>query len=182
MKTLDLGHNSIGDSGARGIAKLLSNPACRLTTLKLPNNQISNEGVKCIGKALQVNQSLESLDLRLNHLHDIGGHSFLICIFKNKSLVALDLSGNGLEMKSVTALAALLKLNLSTLTKLDFSCNKLGDYTGEKVTTASTTNLIGMPKVTDTAGKFIFEAVSQNKVIFSQLSLYKNLTFEGNST
>lgn len=159
-----MGHNNIGDSGARGISKLLANPNCKVATLKLSNNQISIDGVKCIGKALQINQSLENLDLRLNHLHDAGGNSFLVCIFKNRSLVSLDLSGNGLEMKSVLALAALLKLNIPSLTKLDFSCNKLGDYTAEKAVTSSTANLIGIPKVTDTAGKSIFEAVSQNKV------------------
>ncbi len=74
------------------------------------------------------------------------------------------MAGNGLEMKTVSALAALLKLNIPSLIKLDFSCNKLGDYIGEKVSSISATNLLGMPKNTDIAGKSLFEAISQNKV------------------
>ena len=163
LSTLDWSHNKISDSGARGIAKLLSSPIAQITTLKLNNNQISKEGVKSIGRALQTNHCLQSLDVRLNHLLDAGGHALLVSLFKNTSLQFLDLSGNGLEMKSVQALSALLKMNITSLTRLDLSCNKLGDYSGEK-NSASTSNLLGLAKLSDVAGKTIFEAISQNKV------------------
>lgn len=167
MTEIDFSHNKIGDSGARGLAKLLASPSCQLSNLKLANNQISFEGAKSLGKALQINKTLLSLDLRLNHLYDEGGHSILTLLAKNATLRVLDLSGNGLELKSVEALTIILKLNIASLTKLDLSCNKLGDYTGEK-RGGSEPNIAGYPaKTIDGAGKSIFEAISQNKVILS---------------
>ncbi|KAJ3258060.1 T-complex-associated testis-expressed protein 1 [Boothiomyces macroporosus] len=174
----NLSHNQIKDSGARGVAKLLSSPKTTLQTLVLANNQISNEGVRCIGKSLQVNNTLLNLDLRLNHLYDYGGHLLFLCLIKNKTLAQLDVSGNGLENRSVIALAGLLKQNLPNLLKLDVSCNKLGDYGNEKPptplekTSQSTANLLDVTKVVDVqkindaSGKILFEAISQNKVIW----------------
>ncbi|KAJ3276113.1 T-complex-associated testis-expressed protein 1 [Terramyces sp. JEL0728] len=177
LKYLDLSHNQIRDSGARGLAKLLSGPKSNIETLILSNNQISNEGVRCIGKALQVNNTLLSLDLRLNHLYDYGGHLLFLCLIKNKTLAQLDVSGNGLEHRSVAALAGLLKQNLPKLVKLDVSCNRLGEYGNEKPTSPlekisqSNSNLLDIPKlgdvqkINDASGKVLFEAISQNKVI-----------------
>ncbi|KAJ3322657.1 hypothetical protein HDV06_002871 [Boothiomyces sp. JEL0866] len=177
MKYLDLSHNQIKDSGARGLAKLLSSPKTMIQTLILSNNQISNEGVRSIGKSLQVNNTLLNLDLRLNHLYDYGGHLLFLCLIKNKNLAQLDVSGNGLENRSVTALAGLLKQNLPNLIKLDVSCNKLGDYGNEKPATPleknsqSAANLLDVSKlgdvqkINDASGKILFEAISQNKAI-----------------
>jgi Ran GTPase-activating protein (RanGAP) involved in mRNA processing and transport len=163
----DLSHNRIGNSGARGIAKLLSSPKSSLITLKLNNNQIANDGIKRIGKALQQNKVLETLELRLNHLYDEGGYSILVLLLKNSNLRELDLSGNGLESKSAKALCVLLKANIPSLVKLDLSCNKLGEY-AEKNISESNNNLRelkDLQKVDDATGKAIFEAISLNKVI-----------------
>lgn len=163
LKYLDLSHNNISNSGARGIAKLLVSPKSNLKTLKLNNNKITEAGIKPIGKALQQNTNLENIDLRLNYVLDAGGFSFMVLLLKNKTLRSIDLSGNGLESKSVTALCALLKNNSQCLTRLDLSCNKLGTYT-EKISTSSNSNLRDFSKTVDTTGKDIFEAVSLNKV------------------
>jgi hypothetical protein len=127
-----------------------------------------------LGKALQQNANLKHLDLRLNHLQDQGGYSLMVLLLGNKSISSLDISGNGLDSKSVTALCALLKLNSSTLTHLDLSCNKLGNYSEKS---SSNTNLRDV-KATDVTGKQIFEAIAQNKVLFANQSIFQVSTCE----
>nr|KAJ3420832.1 T-complex-associated testis-expressed protein 1 [Polyrhizophydium stewartii] len=128
LVSLDLSHNKIGDSGARGLAKVLAAPTTALRHLRLSNNKIGQAGAQNIGKALGVNKSLVSLDLRLNHLGDGGGHAMCAALARNKHLQEIDLSGNGLGAKFVTALCALLRRNGPSLVSLDVSCNKLGNH------------------------------------------------------
>jgi hypothetical protein len=146
VKKLDLSHNKIGDSGARGFAKLLGTPACPLTTLNLANNKIGRVGAGSLGKSLQTNQTLEHLNLRMNHLGDEGGAALLSCLVRSTSpntgvstcgLKFLDLASNSLGLETVNIVCALLKRNGKTLTSLDLSCNKLG-------TVPSITNLMGL--------------------------------------
>ncbi|KAH9252402.1 hypothetical protein BASA81_009688 [Batrachochytrium salamandrivorans] len=125
---LDLSHNKISDGGAKGISKVLSSSTCVLTTLRISNNKIGLAGVQSIGKSLASNTTLRCLDLRLNLLGDEGGRVLCAAISKNKTLVQVDFSGNGLGFNSVMALSALLKCNGSALVSLDLSCNKLGNY------------------------------------------------------
>ncbi|KAJ3065807.1 T-complex-associated testis-expressed protein 1, partial [Rhizoclosmatium hyalinum] len=86
IKKLDLSHNKIGDSGARGIAKVLASPTCLLTHLDISNNQIKQEGAHSIGKALQINSTLIHLNLRMNRLGDAGGADFCMCLAKTVAL------------------------------------------------------------------------------------------------
>jgi Ran GTPase-activating protein (RanGAP) involved in mRNA processing and transport len=170
---LDFSHNKIGNSGARGLAKLLSQPHSSLKVLKLCNNQISIDGAKYLGKALQQNKVLQNLDLRLNHLHDEGGYCLMVLLLTNRTLVSLDISGNGLESKSVTALCALLKQNSPGLLRIDISCNKLGNQTDKSISVQNLKD-IGEIKPNDATGKQIFEAVTQNKVPFTYVVHYED--------
>ncbi|KAI8919610.1 hypothetical protein BC831DRAFT_481011 [Entophlyctis helioformis] len=190
---LDLSHNKIADSGARGIAKVIATPTVLLSDLRLSNNKIGQAGVQSIGKALSLNSNLRHLDLRLNHLGDPGGHTICAALTRNKHLQDVDLSGNGLGSKTVSALCALLRKNGAALVGLDLSCNKLGNYghtvameaaaaaaaaaTGVASSAAAPAagvspqreaNLFGANHGNidgDLAGKMIFEAISQNKYV-----------------
>ncbi|KAJ3344930.1 T-complex-associated testis-expressed protein 1, partial [Entophlyctis luteolus] len=82
IQKLDLSHNKIGDSGARGIAKVLASKTSILTHLDLSNNCIQRIGAHALGKALQVNSSLIHLNLRMNRLGDAGGADFCACLAK----------------------------------------------------------------------------------------------------
>ncbi|EGF81973.1 hypothetical protein BATDEDRAFT_87058 [Batrachochytrium dendrobatidis JAM81] len=125
---LDLSHNKIGDSGACGLAKVISAPQTVMSVLHLSNNSIGLTGAQSMGKSLTVNTSLRQLDLRLNRLGDGGGHALCTSLVKNKTVTEVDISGNGLGVRSVTALCELLKRNGEALTQLDISCNKLGNH------------------------------------------------------
>ena len=60
--SLDLDGNNINADGCRGLAKLLQGANATLTTLRLENNEIDDEGVAILVDALQNNTSLETLD------------------------------------------------------------------------------------------------------------------------
>ncbi|OAJ40747.1 hypothetical protein BDEG_24447 [Batrachochytrium dendrobatidis JEL423] len=126
--SIDLSHNKIGDSGACGLAKVISAPQTVMSVLHLSNNSIGLTGAQSMGKSLTVNTSLRQLDLRLNRLGDGGGHALCTSLVKNKTVTEVDISGNGLGVRSVTALCELLKRNGEALTQLDISCNKLGNH------------------------------------------------------
>ena len=163
LTELNLSNNKIGDKGAQAIATVLASHLCSLVVLNLCNNKIGQEGVSLLGKALIQNKTLSQIDLRLNRLGDEGESLLLNDLKKNSGLSFLEVSGNGLGAKSVTALASLLKLNHPNLTRLDISCNKLGNYVppaDEKE--AAATLPVGV--ASDTAGKTLLEAISLNKV------------------
>ncbi|KAI8848521.1 hypothetical protein BC829DRAFT_443666 [Chytridium lagenaria] len=100
-KTLE----KLGDSGARGIAKLLCSSSTKLKSLNLANNKISHQ--------------------------DHGGALLMAGLAKGvttSKLKSLDVSSNGLGAECVTVLCTLLKRNGKALTTLDLSCNKLGNF------------------------------------------------------
>ncbi|KAJ3333504.1 T-complex-associated testis-expressed protein 1 [Blyttiomyces sp. JEL0837] len=194
LAKLDVSHNKIADSGARGIAKMLASPCTVLKHLNLGNNKIGRQGAYSMGKALQQNTSLEYLNLRMNVIGDEGGASLCASISKvialppnsttePSALQFLDLSSNNLGFDTVTALCYLLKKNGKSLKSLDLSCNKLGNcstwnLTDKNLPTASAaagtangafsqTGTRGHTAESDTdiAGKMIFEAISQNKYV-----------------
>lgn len=65
----DLSHNKITNHGVRLLAKLLGARSV-IMTLNLADNQIHADGGKYLGRALQRNESLLDLNLRLNRLDD----------------------------------------------------------------------------------------------------------------
>ena len=205
---VDLSHNKIGDSGARGIAKVLATPTVVLEDLKLANNKIGQEGAHSIGKALIENKRLKSIDLRLNHFGDAGGSTFFAALTKNKYLQSVDVAGNAFGVKFVSSLCALLRKNHPHLVSLDVSCNKLGSVVHSGGVDSGASNNPGIsiqvpsngaapaaagsvaahkdasPAISlaqgnldgDLSGKFIFEAISMNKVPNVHLLLHHIIT------
>ena len=127
LTRLDLSHNSIGDSGARAIAKLVNNSA--LQEVDLRDNKIAENGAKSLGKALRDNKTLRSLNVRLNRFKDAGGKDFFKGISGNKSLRELNVSCNAMGLKSAETLCQFVDRN-PTLRVLDISCNEFGEHAG----------------------------------------------------
>ncbi|KAI9203710.1 uncharacterized protein BJ171DRAFT_623263 [Polychytrium aggregatum] len=182
LKTLDLSHNKIGDSGARALAKVLSVQTTVLADLNLSNNKVGRQGAYCLGKALATNKTLQHLRLRMNYIGDTGGAQLCGELRKNDTLVSVDLCGNNLGAETVRALCALLEKNGRQLASLDLSCNKLGLFpSATTIFAASAAPAVASAaaagtsapgnfgddakKEVDTAGKALFEAISQNKYV-----------------
>lgn len=65
LSTVDLSHNKLSDSSARALSKLL-NGHCVLRILDISNNYIGVMGGASLGHALQVNNTLIELNIKLN--------------------------------------------------------------------------------------------------------------------
>ena len=71
LESLDLSENTIGDEGAEYIAQFLANSHC-IHQLKLAVCGIGDRGLHCLASALELNTSLEILNLSHNRFTDTG--------------------------------------------------------------------------------------------------------------
>ena len=113
---IDLKDNNIGSLGCKEICKLLtrgdSGSNCKLNSLNLIENDISDEGVKCLAEALtDSNCKLKSLNLTRNNSVTDEGVKYLANALKhsNCSLERLVLSENSITDQGVKYLAQALK-------------------------------------------------------------------------
>ena len=109
---LSLAHNNITSTGlAVVVEKFLPTPASVLCSLDVMGNKICSDGGSVLGNKLAENESLLSLNLRLNYLDDIGGSALLDSLVSNTTLEYLNLSGNNLASRSANALVNVLESN-----------------------------------------------------------------------
>ncbi|XP_062388937.1 NACHT, LRR and PYD domains-containing protein 12-like [Sardina pilchardus] len=69
---LDLSHNDLGDSGVHLLSKGLSNPHCKLQTLRCADCKLTDKSCEIVTSVLQSPNSLLQLDLNHNDLGDSG--------------------------------------------------------------------------------------------------------------
>ncbi|XP_062387766.1 ribonuclease inhibitor-like [Sardina pilchardus] len=69
---LDLSENNLGYSGVQLLSKGLSNPLCRLQTLRLTGCKLTEKSCEHVASVLQSPNSLMELDLKDNELTDSG--------------------------------------------------------------------------------------------------------------
>lgn len=86
-----------------------------------------------MGRALHYNDTLVSLDLRLNRLGDMGGRVLLDGLVENDTLRSLNLSSNSLAEETTKMLCALFKSSTCVLEYLDLSSNDLTETEGNEV-------------------------------------------------
>ena len=107
---LDLSHNKLTSKGINTIVdKLIASPESILSYLDLAGNKISSEGAAAIGKSLATNDSLLTLNLRLNAIEDGGGRNFFQGLEQNSTLRRINLSANELGAGSVATLLEVLE-------------------------------------------------------------------------
>ena len=150
---LDLSHNKITNHGIRLLTKLIGASSI-LTNLNLADNQIHAEvtsqhegilglvlqGGRYLGRALRVNDSLLSVNVRLNRLIDDGGRALLEGLHGNRALTNINLSANSLGSMAASSLVTVLAHPLSSLCSLDISCNNLIDRDFELIAQALINN------------------------------------------
>ncbi|XP_070947322.1 leucine-rich repeat-containing protein 34 isoform X2 [Macaca nemestrina] len=106
---LDVGYNLLGDVGAYYAAKLVQKQL-NLIYLNLMFNDIGPEGGELIAKVLH-NQTLKYLRMTGNKIENKGGMFFAAMLQINSSLEKLDLGDCDLGMQSVIAFATVLTRN-----------------------------------------------------------------------
>jgi Leucine-rich repeat (LRR) protein len=117
LEALILSDNSIGDEGARALAKALRG-APTLVTLYLDGNSIGDEGARALAKALHSAPTLETLYLDGNSIGDKGAHALAKALPNAPALHTLTLYKNSISAKAESELRRACKgrsceLNLS---------------------------------------------------------------------
>ena len=100
-----------------------------LTSLNLCSNFLNCDDQSSyteLGKALQVNEGLQSLNISDNDIFEAKMQNVIYALYYNKILQSLDISGNGLGYKTTEDLAHALTYN-SHLSLLALSSNSIGD-------------------------------------------------------
>ena len=132
MTDLDLGSNSIGDTGAVYLAEALAegDTASGLVSLVLARNQISDAGAAGLGRVLAPKEEstpractrLATLDLRDNYVGNVGAAALAGGLAANSSLLHLSLFHNEVRERGGAALVEALAAN-TTLLSLNLECN-----------------------------------------------------------
>ncbi|KAJ9518781.1 hypothetical protein QJQ45_026057 [Haematococcus lacustris] len=124
LTALRLPHNNIPDEGLRSLAScLVSNH--NITELDLSGNRIGVQGAKALAELLDSRScALRVLNCSHMHMSDREVVPLAAALENNQSLATLDLSNNDLGEKAGLALGNMLGINI-TLNELELSWNKL---------------------------------------------------------
>ena len=131
LTTLDLSNNRIGLNGAKGLAEVLQEDKCKISTLSLAANRLGDKAILALAGALgssraltqvnlsdcaigcagavelanyfEYNQGVAVLDLSWNHIRARGGEALAKCLASNQALTDFDLSWNGIGQLVIDA-------------------------------------------------------------------------------
>ena len=122
--------NQIGDEGAQALgAALQVNQSIQL--LNLERNKIGTASAQALGDALQVNQSIQKLELSHNKIGAAGAQALGDALQVNQSIQSLNLAYNNISAEGAQALGAALQVNQS-IQELNLKWNQIG-ITGAQV-------------------------------------------------
>ncbi|XP_033634987.1 protein phosphatase 1 regulatory subunit 37-like [Asterias rubens] len=125
VKLLDLRNNHIQDAGLSHLCDgLLDQMEGQLMTLVLWNNQLTQNGMTHLARALPILNNLETLNLGQNNLGNDGVHILKDALMKNRSLLRLGLYACRFGDQGTVALAEFVADNWQ-LVRLDLRENEV---------------------------------------------------------
>ena len=128
LLTLDLRKDNLSNSVVH-ITEILRHSNC-FKTLNISYCSVDDQGVKSLASALEMNSSLEELNLRENvAVTDIGHMTLGESLKRNRALKRLDVSHCGIGDQGVKSLASALEMN-GSLEELNLSWNGAGTGIG----------------------------------------------------
>ena len=155
-----------------------------LISMKLSN--INNNGAVNIAKAIQMNTTLQTLDMSSNEISDDGVIAISDYLKRNSSLEKINLSKNRITNEGAKMIAEALQLN-TTLKQLDLSINKMFDDGTTAISNVLITNKslqelnISKNEITNEGAKMIAEALQLNTTL-KQLDLSINKILDDGTT
>ncbi|XP_078087630.1 NACHT, LRR and PYD domains-containing protein 3-like [Mustelus asterias] len=127
LKILNLGYNTLGDSGVKLLSAALSNPACEIQKLCLTKVNLTDSCADDLASALSINRSLIVLNLGYNKLGDTGVEMLTrVLSNSNCKIQKLRLDAVGLTDSGAEDLASSISTNQS-LTELSLRENSFTD-------------------------------------------------------
>ncbi|XP_060780479.1 NACHT, LRR and PYD domains-containing protein 3-like [Neoarius graeffei] len=132
LRELDLRGNDPGASGVKLLTDLLQDPDCKLTTLRLSDCRITEEGYTALAEALKSSHLIE-LDLRGND-PGASGVKLLTDLLQDPDckLTTLRLRKSGVTEEGCSALTSSFLFNPAHIKELDLSENKEPGDSGVK--------------------------------------------------
>lgn len=128
VEHLDLGCNVVGPDGTKAIAETIN--STRLKSLNLACNNIGirgdRSGMTALAKALEVNETLEILNLRGNALHTNCAQDLADILLEDTALIQLNVGYNELYDNGAWEIAEALEDN-TRLLGLDIQRNEITD-------------------------------------------------------
>ncbi|XP_007908557.1 NACHT, LRR and PYD domains-containing protein 3-like isoform X2 [Callorhinchus milii] len=97
LTALNLGSNELGDSGVKQLCLALRNPKCKIKTLELISNRLTDGCTVDLISALIESCTLRELNLMSNSITDVSIPALRRCILKCTSLKEIELVGNHLS-------------------------------------------------------------------------------------
>ncbi|XP_060780481.1 NACHT, LRR and PYD domains-containing protein 3-like [Neoarius graeffei] len=133
LRELDLRGNDPGASGVKLLTDLLQDPDCKLTTLRLSDCRITEEGYAALAEALKSSHLIE-LDLRGND-PGASGVKLLTDLLQDPDckLEKLRLRKSGVTEEGCSALTSSFLFNPAHIKELDLSENKVGNSGVQRV-------------------------------------------------
>lgn len=125
VRSLLLGTDGIGDTGARDVARLVAQNDT-LEIVYLGCNRISAEGTGALADALRDNGSVKGLWLKRNPIGKEGAFHLASLLRENTTLTTLDLVNTGIGSEGLAAVLEALTESNRTLTRLYLGGNGLG--------------------------------------------------------
>ena len=109
--SLNLSNNKFFSQGAISIYTSISTPYSKLSLLDLSFNHIGNESIPSLCKCVELNKSLQKLNLYSNLLTKDSCSPLLISLKSNQLLVSLNLGWNSLNPNHLASLKAIWEQN-----------------------------------------------------------------------
>ena len=138
-----------------------------------PSLKVGDIGSAALAKALEINSSLQVLEIRDNEIGEIGAIALAKALETNSSLQALDMGDNAIGDTGAIALAKALEKN-SSLRTLVMGDNDIGDAGAVALAKALEINhtlqsleIIGLSKIGEIGAIALANALEKNYTLFS---------------
>ena len=139
---------------------------------------VIDHGVISIAEAIEVNTTLQNLDISSNNISDAGAAAISDSLKRNSSLVKLNMSRNKITSEGAKKMVEALQVN-TTLKQLDLSINKICDDGATAISNDLISNIslqvlnISHNSITNRGIKKIAEAIQINSTL-QNINLSKN--------
>lgn len=130
LRVLDIGANKFSYKGCISLAQYLKGDECSLESLIMNNNRTGYFGARAMASAITVNKTLVHLDMTTNDINDDGLYLIAKALRKNEILVSVKLFYNHFEQKSVSEFHKLINEENTARSSdwfLDFETNLVDD-------------------------------------------------------